>query len=64
MRYAQYLLGNIRRRKADIAKLSMPVLMYDKDGKSVVLTLEKLLPMSFGPEKLKSTDEVAHGLAQ
>lgn len=45
-------------------KLSMPILMYDKDGKSVVMTLEKLLPMSFGPEKLKSTDEVAHGLAQ
>ena len=26
--------------------------MYDKDGKSTVLTLEQLLPMSFGPESL------------
>lgn len=30
----------------------MPILMYDKDGKSTVLTLEQLLPMSFGPESL------------
>lgn len=42
----------------------MPILMYDKDGKSTVMTLEQLLPMSFGPEKLKSTDEIAHGLSQ
>ena len=48
----------------DIVQLTMPILMYDKDGKSVVMTLEKLLPMSFGPEKLKSTEEIAHGLAQ
>lgn len=39
----------------------MPVLMYDKDGKPVVMTLEKLLPMSFGPEKLMGTDEAAMG---
>lgn len=43
-----------------VLQLSMPVLMYDKDGKSTVLTLEKLLPMSFGPENLKSPDELAH----
>lgn len=42
----------------------MPILMYDKDGKSTVMTLEKLLPMSFGPEKLKSTEEIALGLGQ
>ena len=42
----------------------MPILMYDKDGKSTLMTLEQLLPMSFGPEKLKSTDEIAHGLSQ
>jgi cytidine deaminase len=33
--------------------------MYDKDGKSVVMTLGQLLPMSFGPEKLLTTDQVA-----
>ena len=48
----------------DILQLSMPILMYDKDGKSTVMTLEHLLPVSFGPQKLKSTDELAHGLSQ
>lgn len=38
--------------------------MYDKDGKSTVMTLEMLLPMSFGPEKLLSTDELAHAASQ
>lgn len=37
---------------------------YDKDGKSTVMTLEQLLPMSFGPEKLLTTEEMSHGLAQ
>lgn len=41
-----------------------PILMYDKDGKSSVMTLGQLLPMSFGPEALKSTDELANGLSQ
>lgn len=39
----------------------MPILMYDKDGKSVTMTLEQLLPMSFGPEKLLTTEDVANG---
>ena len=33
--------------------------MFDKDSKSTIMTLEQLLPMSFGPEKLLSTDELA-----
>jgi cytidine deaminase len=37
----------------------MPILMYDKDGKSVVMALGQLLPMSFGPEKLLSTGQLA-----
>ncbi|KAK8925189.1 Cytidine deaminase [Metarhizium anisopliae] len=32
--------------------LDMPVIMFDKDENFVVLTLEELLPLSFGPEKL------------
>ncbi len=48
----------------DMSQLSMPILMYDRDGKSTVMTLEQLLPMSFGPEKLWTTDEVQSGLAQ
>lgn len=38
--------------------------MYDKDGKSVVMTLEQLLPMSFGPEKLLSTEELSNGVSR
>lgn len=29
-----------------------PVYMYDKDGKVTVMTVEQLLPMSFGPDDL------------
>ncbi len=47
----------------DVSQLNMPILMYDKDGKSTIMTLEQLLPMSFGPEKLLSTEEVTQ-LAQ
>lgn len=39
-------------------------MMYDKDGKSVVMTLDMLLPMSFGPEKLLPTDELMNGAMQ
>lgn len=37
----------------------MPILMYDKDGKSTVMTLEQLLPMSFGLEDLKTAKSQA-----
>jgi len=36
----------------------MPILMYDKDGKTTVMTLDQLLPMSFGPDQLRTTEEV------
>jgi cytidine deaminase len=39
-------------------------LMYDKFGKYTVMTLEQLLPMSFGPDKLLSTEELARSAAQ
>lgn len=39
---------------------STPILMYDKTGKYTVMTLEQLLPMSFGPDSLlPPTDEAA-----
>ncbi|GAB7328297.1 hypothetical protein MBLNU13_g00301t1 [Cladosporium sp. NU13] len=41
-----------------------PILMYDKLGKYTVMTLEQLLPMSFGPDKLLSTEELARSAAQ
>jgi hypothetical protein len=42
---------------------SVPILMYDKHGKYTVMTLEQLLPMSFGPDKLLSTEELAQNAA-
>jgi len=36
----------------------MPVMLYDKDGKFIVMTVEQLLPMSFGPEKLLSPQQI------
>ena len=42
---------------------STPILMYDKLGKYTVMTLEQLLPMSFGPDKLLSTEEIAQSAA-
>ncbi|KAK5117614.1 hypothetical protein LTR62_005037 [Meristemomyces frigidus] len=50
--------GMCRQFIREFCELNMPVLMYDKHGKSTVMTLEQLLPMSFGPEKLLSTDEL------
>lgn len=46
------------------SQTSVPILMYDKDGKSTVMTLEQLLPMSFGPDKLLPPDQLANGLSQ
>ena len=36
----------------------MPVLMYDKEGKMLVMTMDQLLPNSFGPDKLLSPGEM------
>ncbi|KAK5127147.1 hypothetical protein LTR85_008507 [Meristemomyces frigidus] len=49
--------GMCRQFIREFCELNTPVLMYDKDGKSTVMTLEQLLPMSFGPEKLLTTEE-------
>lgn len=46
-----------------IEQPSTPILMYDNLGKYTVMTLEQLLPMSFGPDKLLSTDEIAQNAA-
>lgn len=36
-----------------------PIIMFDKEGKWVVMTVEQLLPMSFGPQQLKKAQEQA-----
>ncbi|KAK8205268.1 hypothetical protein M8818_004980 [Zalaria obscura] len=51
--------GMCRQFIREFCEPSMPIMMYDKEGKYVVMTLEQLLPMSFGPDKLLSTDELA-----
>ncbi|KAK5738367.1 hypothetical protein LTR17_006086 [Elasticomyces elasticus] len=56
--------GMCRQFLREFCELNMPILMYDKDGKCTVMTLEQLLPMSFGPEKLLSTEDIQHGLSQ
>ncbi|EFZ00512.2 Cytidine deaminase, homotetrameric [Metarhizium robertsii ARSEF 23] len=44
--------GMCRQFIREFCRLDMPVIMFDKDENYVVLTLEELLPLSFGPEKL------------
>ncbi|KAK5174336.1 uncharacterized protein LTR77_001416 [Saxophila tyrrhenica] len=56
--------GMCRQFIREFCELNMPILMYDNEARSTVMTLGQLLPMSFGPEKLKTTDEVEHGLSQ
>ncbi|KYK56901.1 Cytidine deaminase [Drechmeria coniospora] len=44
--------GMCRQFIREFCPLSMPVIMFDKNDEYVVLTLEELLPMSFGPDQL------------
>ncbi|KJX95834.1 cytidine deaminase like protein [Zymoseptoria brevis] len=54
--------GMCRQFIREFCEPSCPILMYDKNGKSIVMTLDQLLPMSFGPAKLLTTDELAGGV--
>ncbi|EME89334.1 uncharacterized protein MYCFIDRAFT_71480 [Pseudocercospora fijiensis CIRAD86] len=56
--------GMCRQFIREFCEPNTPILMYDKDGKSVVMTLEQLLPMSFGPEKLLPPEQLQNGLVQ
>ena len=53
-------LGTPRRLADTAVQGHMPVLMYDSEGKYTVMTVEQLLPMSFGPEALLPKDEIAN----
>jgi len=44
--------GMCRQFIREFCELDTPILMFDKDGAYVVMKLEQLLPMSFGPEAL------------
>ncbi|KAK6437193.1 hypothetical protein LTR95_006609 [Oleoguttula sp. CCFEE 5521] len=56
--------GMCRQFIREFCDLEMPVLMYDVAGKVVVMTLEQLLPMSFGPDKLLSAEQVRSGVVR
>ncbi|EPS40923.1 hypothetical protein H072_5191 [Dactylellina haptotyla CBS 200.50] len=48
--------GMCRQFIREFCDLNTPIFMWDKDGQYVVMPLEKLLPMSFGPEQLRKPD--------
>ncbi|KAF2718826.1 cytidine deaminase [Polychaeton citri CBS 116435] len=50
--------GMCRQFIREFCELSTPIMMFDKDGRSTTLTLEQLLPMSFGPDQLATTEDV------
>ncbi|EWC45935.1 hypothetical protein DRE_04728 [Drechslerella stenobrocha 248] len=51
--------GKMRRLGSicEFCRLDTPVFMFDKTGDYKVLTLEQLLPMSFGPDHLKKVEQ-------
>jgi len=46
--------GMCRQFIREFCELQIPIFMFDKDGGFVVMRLEQLLPLSFGPEALPS----------
>ncbi|TQN75376.1 Cytidine deaminase [Colletotrichum shisoi] len=48
--------GMCRQFIREFVDLETPILMFNKDGKYVVMRLEELLPLSFGPEYLPPPD--------
>ncbi|KAK6336403.1 hypothetical protein TWF696_001962 [Orbilia brochopaga] len=50
--------GMCRQFIREFCDLSIPIFMWDNDGNYVVMTLDQLLPMSFGPEHLKKPDSL------
>ncbi|KAK5020386.1 cytidine deaminase-like protein [Cryomyces antarcticus] len=51
--------GMCRQFIREFCRPEMPVFMYDKNGEFVVMTVEQLLPMSFGPESLPPPHELS-----
>ncbi|RDW71418.1 hypothetical protein BP6252_07981 [Coleophoma cylindrospora] len=46
------MLTMVARSIREFCELDTPIIMFDKDAKYVILKLEQLLPLSFGPEAL------------
>ncbi|KAN0098609.1 cytidine deaminase [Hyaloscypha variabilis] len=50
--------GMCRQFIREFCELQTPIFMFDKDGAFVVMRLEQLLPLSFGPEALPPRGEL------
>ncbi|TVY81716.1 Cytidine deaminase, partial [Lachnellula suecica] len=50
--------GMCRQFIREFCELDTPIFMFDKDGAFVVMKLEQLLPLSFGPEALPPPDSL------
>ncbi|EAQ93389.1 hypothetical protein CHGG_01624 [Chaetomium globosum CBS 148.51] len=48
--------GMCRQFIREFCDLSVPIIMFDKDTNYVVMKLEELLPLSFGPDNLGAPD--------
>ncbi|GAM91432.1 hypothetical protein ANO11243_094820 [Dothideomycetidae sp. 11243] len=51
--------GMCRQFINEFATATTPIIMFDKEGKWVVMTVEQLLPMGFGPDQLRRSDDAA-----
>jgi cytidine deaminase len=50
--------GMCRQFLREFCELNVPFFMFNKEGKYKVLTMEQLLPMSFGPDVLPPREEL------
>ncbi|KAI5780285.1 cytidine deaminase-like protein [Peziza echinospora] len=50
--------GMCRQAIREFAEPSMPIFMYDKNGDYIVMTLDQLLPNSFGPDSLPAPGDL------
>ncbi|KAH6853663.1 cytidine deaminase-like protein, partial [Chaetomium sp. MPI-CAGE-AT-0009] len=48
--------GMCRQFMREFCELNVPIIMFDKDSNFVVMKLEELLPLSFGPDNLGVPD--------
>jgi cytidine deaminase len=56
--------GMCRQFLREFLELEVPIFMFTKEGKYIVRTMEELLPLSFGPDKLPPREELRKGLEE
>jgi len=56
--------GMCRQFMREFCEPTMPVMLYDVNGKFAVMTMEQLLPNSFGPEQLLSPEEIPQNMGR